>query len=647
MMRNTAMQERPAPRGLRLARRQLMERGELARELVGPELARSWLRSWQAGLQPSGRTPGAPHASGAQLARALELQRELVAHARPAMEFLAEQTEGTDSMVLLAGADGLVLQALGDLHFIGRAERVALRPGATWREEHRGTNAIGTALADGRPVVVHADEHYLERNGFLTCAAAPIVAPSGGLLGVLDVSGDHRGYHRHTIGLVRSAACMIEHRLFETRHDARHWPGTVLRLHAQPEGIGTLTEGLLAVREDGALAGANRAALQMLGLQWGTLARTLLADVVAESLAQLLDCFLRAPSAPRIVHGRDGQAFWARIETARPVQAHRVRPPEAVTEAVEQDALAALDTGDAAMCATLARARKLAGSAIPLLVQGESGAGKEVLARAMHDSSPRRGQAFVAVNCAALPEALIEAELFGYERGAFTGAAREGAIGRIREAQGGTLFLDEIGDMPPALQTRLLRVLQDRQVTPLGGGKPVPVDFWLVCATHRDLRAQIADGRFREDLFYRLNGFTLRVPPLRARTDLPGLLQRELRRLLPQREVDIAPDLLACLRAHDWPGNLRQLASVLRTACALLEPHEAQIGWQHLCDDFAASLRGVPAPAGDAAAPEDLRSLSRRAIQRCVRDAEGNLSEAARRLGISRNTLYRRLADAG
>ena len=645
MMRNTAMQERPAARGLRLARRQLMERGELPRELIGPDLAPSWQRSWQAGLRPCGRMPGAPHASGAQLARALELQRELVAHARPAMEFLAEHTEGTDSMVILAGADGLLLQALGDLHFISRAERVALRPGAIWCEQHRGTNAIGTALADAQPVVVHADEHYLERNGFLTCAAAPIVAPSGSVLGVLDVSGDHRGYHRHTIGLVRSAARMIEHRLFETRHHPRHWPGIVLRLHAQPEGIGTLTEGLLAVREDGTLAGANRTAIQMLGITWNALARTSLADVIAEPLSLLLDCFQRAPSAPRIVHGREGQAVWARIEAARPVQVHRSTPPEAVTEIAAADALAALDTGDAAMQATLSRARKLAGTAIPLLVQGESGAGKEVLARAMHDSSPRRGQGFVAVNCAALPETLIEAELFGYERGAFTGAAREGAIGRIREAQGGTLFLDEIGDMPPALQTRLLRVLQDRQVTPLGGGKPVPVDFWLVCATHRDLRAQIEAGRFREDLFYRLNGFTLKVPALRARTDLPELLQRELRRLLPQREVALAPDLLAALRAYAWPGNLRQLSNVLRTACALLEPHEAQIGWQHLCDDFAASLRDVPPRDSQAEPVDDLRSVSRRAIERCVKDADGNMSEAARRLGISRNTLYRRLAE--
>src|SRR6185369_12055044 len=212
-----APQGRPVASQLREARRQLMNRGSLAVDLIQPDLARSWLRSWDAGLQPCGRMAGAPHASGAQLARALEVQRELVAHARPVMEFVADQTRETDSMVILAGADGILLHALGDAQFVNRAERVALRPGASWNEQFRGTNAIGTALTDGRAIVVHADEHYLERNSFLTCAAAPIHGPGGCLLGVLDVSGDRRGYHRHTLGLVRSAARMIEHRLFETR----------------------------------------------------------------------------------------------------------------------------------------------------------------------------------------------------------------------------------------------------------------------------------------------------------------------------------------------------------------------------------------------------------------------------------------------
>jgi transcriptional regulator with PAS, ATPase and Fis domain len=196
--------------------------------------------------------------------------------------------------------------------------------------------------------------------------------------------------------------------------------------------------------------------------------------------------------------------------------------------------------------------------------------GKELFARAVHDSGPRRSKPFVAINCAAVPENLIEAELFGYAPGAFTGARRDGSPGRVREAQGGTLFLDEIGDMPLPMQARLLRVLQERQVSPLGGGPSVTVDFALMCATHCKLREAAEQGRFRSDLYYRINGLTLQLPPLRERTDFAVLTKRLLHDLNPGRLVGMAPKLLERLRQHPWPGNLRQYANVLRTASAML-----------------------------------------------------------------------------
>jgi transcriptional regulator of acetoin/glycerol metabolism len=624
-------------------------------DLIESDLARSWERSWQAGLQPMGRMPGAPNASGAQLARELERQRELVAHARPVMEFLHEQTRESDSMSILAGSDGMLLHTLGDPQFVGRAERVALRLGAIWQEQFRGTNAIGTALADARAVVVHAEEHYLERNGFLTCAAVPIHDPKGRILGALDVSGDHRGYHRHTLGLVRSAARMIEHRLFDTRHDPRQWSGLRLRFHIQPEGIGTVAEGLLAVTEDGQLAGANAAALELLDLDWKRLTHTRVDAVLAESLAQLMDWGQRSSATPHVVHTRGARAVWVRVEAGRLPHVARhglvtdIRASVAVVQGA--DALAVLDTGDAVFQTAIARARKLMGKPIAILLQGESGVGKEVFARAAHRSGPRGEQPFVAVNCAALPENLIEAELFGYQGGAFTGARREGAPGRIREAHGGTLFLDEIGDMPLPLQARLLRVLQDRVVVPLGGGKPAGVDFALVCATHRDLTTEMQAGRFREDLYYRLNGLTLRLPPLRERTDLNQLLQRELQSLMPERAATVSPEVMNAMQGYRWPGNVRQLFNALRTACALLEPDDEAIDWEHLPDDLLLALKpqtaaprsGSPGDATDI--PADLRTLSRQTIERTVAECEGNLSEAARVLGISRNTLYRRRRD--
>ena len=638
-----------APHQVREARRQLNNGGEISAELLGPTLARSWQRSALAGLTPGGRPQGAPHASAPQLARALDLQRDLVAHATPVMEFLYEQTRDTDSMVILADAQGMLLHALGDAGFVGRAERVALRPGATWHERWRGTNAIGTALAEQEAVAVHAGEHFLERNAFLTCAAAPIHDPSGRLLGALDLSGDHRGYHRHTLGLVRSAVRMIEHRLFDTRHAA----GLRLRLHARPEGISTLTESLLALSEDGWVIGANDAALTTLGFGWGDIGARQLDQLFELSADGLHDLAQQTSQRAVPVRTRDGRVLWLRAQSglqSMTVAAGRSGSFSAPHSSAEpaRDALAALDTGDAALRTALDRARRVLDKPIALLLLGESGVGKEVFARAAHASGPRRHKPFVAVNCAALPETLIESELFGYRPGAFTGAHRDGSPGRIREADGGVLFLDEIGDMPLAMQGRLLRVLQERQVLPLGGGKPVPVDVQLVCATHRPLRDELKAGRFREDLYYRINGLSLPLPPLRERQDLDALVARLLAEISPELPRALAPDMARLMARYTWPGNLRQLSNALRTACALMDDAEVWIDWQHLPDDLAEDLRSVSAanPEPDAAMPTGtLKDLAAQRLDQVLAQSGGNLSEAARLLGISRNTLYRRLRE--
>jgi transcriptional regulator with PAS, ATPase and Fis domain len=262
----------------------------------------------------------------------------------------------------------------------------------------------------------------------------------------------------------------------------------------------------------------------------------------------------------------------------------------------------------------------------------------------------------VAINCAAVPENLIEAELFGYSAGAFTGARREGSPGRLREAHGGTLFLDEIGDMPLGLQARLLRVLQERQVSPLGGGPVVSVDFALICATHCKLREAVAQGRFRSDLFYRINGLTVQLPALRERTDFVTLTGHLLADLNPQREVHVAPKLLERFGQYAWPGNLRQYANALRTASAMLEAHETCIDWEHLSDDLLEDLSDQPAakvpvgrqmvsePSTTREGSQNLAQLSQAVIRQALDQCGGNMSQAARCLGISRQTMYRKLS---
>jgi transcriptional regulator of acetoin/glycerol metabolism len=622
---------------LRRARQQLIEQGELPSGFAHAAVARSWQRCFKAGLAPVGRLPEVPHLSAEQLGRVAEQRRELIAHARPVMEYVHAQTRDSGSMVILADDRGLLLQALGDADFLSRAERVALMPGATWAERHRGTNAIGTALAESAAVTVHGAEHYLERNGFLTCAAAPVAAPDGRLLGVLDISGDHRGRHPHTFSLVQAAAQMIENRLFDTYHAS----GLRLRFHPLAEGIGTLAEGVLAVSEDGWIVGANRSGLQLLGLTSADLGAVPVARVFDTRVDELVAWGSRAPVQPMPVGGLHGRRFFVRVELGR-------KPLATVpSKAKPQDALAAIDIGDERLAAAIDRARRVLGKQIPLLLQGESGVGKEVFAQAVHRSGPRRDAPFVAVNCAALPENLIESELFGHVAGAFTGARREGSLGRIREADGGTLFLDEIGDMPLALQARLLRVLQEKCVTPLGSGKAIAVDFALICASHRNLKDEMEAGRFRTDLYYRINGLGLTLPALRERSDFGRLVLRMLDEFSGRQDVALEATVAEAFARHAWPGNLRQLANALRTAVALLDENETLIGWQHLPDDLKDELKerhpGGTRQAPDQDFPDDLRAMSEVAIQRAIGVSSGNLSEAARRLGVSRSTLYRRL----
>ena len=286
---------------------------------------------------------------------------------------------------------------------------------------------------------------------------------------------------------------------------------------------------------------------------------------------------------------------------------------------------------DPAMKASLKLAQHLAQRGIPLLLAGETGSGKEVFARALHELSHRYAGPFVAVNCAAIPEALIESELFGYRKGAFTGAAREGYRGRILQADGGTLFLDEIGDMPIALQARLLRVLETREIVPLGGEQPVNVDLQVVSATHRDLEAGVREGRFREDLYYRLAGMCIELPPLRRRADRRALLLRVLFEESQGRAV-FAPAALDLLDAYAWPGNFRELRNAVKVAIVLST------------DDIVRPEHLPPAIAtGVASAPGDERG----ALLASIEHHRWNLSAVARRLGISRRTLYRRMHRLG
>jgi sigma-54 dependent transcriptional regulator, acetoin dehydrogenase operon transcriptional activator AcoR len=595
-----------------------------------------------------------------------ERNQRLHSHAAPVMEMLFEQIVGTESMVVLCDSSGTIIHSIGDDDFLSRASKVALQPGVNWSEQAKGTNAIGTALIEEAPTLVHADEHYMYANHFLTCSAAPILDPRGNILGVLDVTGDHRSYHQHTMALVKMSARMIEnHWLSDDHRNAMR-----LHFHSRAEFIGTLMEGILAVASDGRIVGANRSALEQLGQSGATLRMQSLVSLFGTTIPALVDRFRSPLATPLLAHTDNGRSFHVQARFSAPgwgaghsfVEASTAAPHHAQAQPQPgaggaPRGLSHLQTGDTQMGVVVAKLRRVLDRDIPVLLMGETGTGKELLARAIHHDSARARRPFVAVNCASIPETLIEAELFGYEEGAFTGARRKGQVGKILQASGGTLFLDEIGDMPLPLQAHLLRVLQERQVTPLGSAKSVPVGLALICATHRNLREMISAQAFREDLYYRLNGLAVKLPPLRERSDLAALVRRILDAEPSARHLRLAPEVLQLFKAFSWPGNVRQLYNVLRTA-AVMAGQEREITHEHLPDDFLEEARGhggaavvgstapaaaEPVLAAPTAKPASLHELELQAIRDALEAAGGNISVAAKRLGVSRNTIYRKL----
>ncbi len=679
--------------GAGMARDVVRNSGTVPSGLLPSEIEMSWERCLGYGLDNDQADEFDP-LERVQLLEELEKSRHLLTHAQPVMDVLFEQIVDTQNVVVLANNEGYILHSCGDPEFLTRAEKVALAPGVEWSEAHRGTNAIGTALAMGAPVVVDGGQHFLSANRFLTCSASPIYDPYGHLTGILDVSGDHRSSNRHTMALVRMSVQMIENRMFASTFTEM----LTLRFHARPEFVGTLCEGMAAFAEDGALLSANRNACFQFGKNLEQLRGTNFNSLFGMPINRLLDHLLVRPqdslaltlaSGVRVQARADFLPIHLRRHSRLALQSPPGAPQSGAATEIAGRSVAApsrqncpmerLRTGDPQINAVVNKVKKVIGHDIPILIQGETGTGKELLANAIHCVSPRAAKPFVAVNCAAIPEGLIESELFGYEEGAFTGARRKGSTGRILQADGGTLFLDEIGDMPLSLQARLLRVLQERIVIPLGSAKSYPVNIAVICATHRRIRDSVSSGLFREDLYFRLNGLTVMLPPLRERTDLDALVASLLRELGGQHPPSIDPEVLELFRRHPWPGNLRQLSNLLRTAVVMAEG-EATIRCEHLPDDFIEDVlrtmglaaatdsfptaavfprNGVPAaqgpgsPGDPAPARVDppevaagrLQDMALHAIRDALARNGGNMSSAARELGVSRSTLYRKLQD--
>jgi transcriptional regulator of acetoin/glycerol metabolism len=602
------------------ARVVLERRGLAADDLLPAPIAESWTRCLAAGLDPR-KPPPRTFVDDATLQEARQRRDLLRRLALGEMENLYHQIAGSNFMVAFAAADGILLDTITDQSFSEAAGASSIRPGTLWAEISCGTNALGTVVTTGKPIMVHGAEHFFAQFDTLTCIAAPVFDAEGTLAGVLDASSDCRSRQQHTGALVAMAATQIENGLFRESHRT----DVLIALHSRAEYLHTLSAGLLAVDPGGMVLGANMQARFLLQGLPVTRGRRL-EDLFRSRLEDLLDA---SRNNERVrLEDRVGSVFAARLENVRIVRPVAV-PMVVASPLAPRSGFVAEDPVVAALVRQMERAAR---RKLPILLRGETGTGKEQFARHAHAASGQPG-AFVAVNCAALPESLAEAELFGHVEGAFTGARRGGAPGLVLEADGGTLFLDEIGEMKPPLQTVLLRLLDDWAVRPVGGGRRLQADVLLVAATNADLGQAMAAGRFRADLFYRLNTIEIALPPLRDRTDFAAIVRHVLGSVAPDWQIDDAA--IGELQRLPWPGNIRELRALLTRLTLLMAAGVID----------AETVSGLGGRTTDAAADRSLREMLHERIRAVHHQTAGNISETARRLRISRNTVYRALAD--
>lgn len=629
--------------------------GSTVRKLIGS----SWDRCSTVGVDAHHSRSPVVVAEGA-LHRLRQQHRLLMEAAASTLAENATLLADARCMLVLSDSAGVVLDIAGPPSTLDAGRDVNLIVGGDWSEPVIGTNAIGTVIATERPVQVHAAEHYCEGVKRWTCSAAPIHDPRDHtLLGVLDVSGPGMSFCRQNLAVALTAARNIEAtlvkrllgertRLLEAclRARPRDGEGVVVLDHSgcvvfiNEEALARMLRGDMGLR----LNVGQRLAERGMTPTLEDLAKGLPEEYRREWMRSLgtgdeaLGTLLVIPDEPRhSVPAAAASGSSVVSATSAPIDAAR---------GGEVDPFAGIIGDSPRLRSTLARARRLAAGSVPLLIEGETGVGKELFARGVQSASGVANGPLITCNCGALSKELIGSELFGYVKGAFTGASNDGRVGCFELADGGTLCLDEIGEMPMDLQPWLLRVLDEGVVVRLGDHRPRHVNVRLLALTNRDLRAEVAAGRFRQDLYYRIGVTSLSIPPLREREgDVLRLLEHfnvSLSASHGRAPLEFEARTVAALVKHAWPGNVRELRNVVEGL--VLMSGAAPVALENLPRELAA---GAVSPNATRSDDGGLEASERCTITLAIERTGGNLSLAARQLGISRSTLYRKMDRFG
>ncbi len=640
-----------------------IDTGNSAFSQVREVILRSWQRCFKKGVDPHNNNLH-DHLKGDKLAEALQHRERLMSVAHPFMTDLYALVKGSGFVVVLTNEAGYILELFGDEGAGETPMTSNFFIGASWHEKDAGTNAIGTAIEEQQPVQVSGPEHYCRKHHCLTCSAAPIFDPEDQLIGILDISGAYESAHLHTLGMVVAAAKAIvaQLRIRLKNHQLAMANKKLVSF------FNMVSDGVLILDRKGTVTEFNPAAERIFGANRSNLtgtkfSRLLVSDSSREkagldwmkSHAEIeifLDtgngpCQCLASAEPII---DEQETVTGSFLTLRPIKAvqhlvHRFSGYSAPLQFTD------LIGKSREMQEAIDLAKLSAQSASNVLLQGESGTGKEIFAQSIHNQSSRHGAPFIPLNCGAIPRELVGSELFGYEDGAFTGACRGGKPGKFELADGGTLFLDEIGDMPLEQQAVLLRVIQEKRMTRIGGIKVTPVDVRLICATHKNLLEKVRKGTFRQDLYYRLNVMSITIPPLRERLeDIPLLFQYFLDKLCKDRghRLTVDRDLMHYLYAYHWPGNVRELQNVVERATNLaingvVSVHQLPGEIVNRQAEISSPPAAAPPPANRQQRMLQQKERQKHHLVHLLNVHAGNVTEVARELGVSRKTVYNRM----
>lgn len=606
---------------------------------MNPIVEKSWLKCQRNGLDPM---EGRGRRADEKVFQSIRAgNKELLEIALPVMQSVYEIVKQSHFLLVLTDSVGYVLETIGDLAVQQMSKELEFVKGSLWSDLEVGTNAIGIALDYDTSIQMIGPEHYGLPHHKWTCSAAPIHGVNGEIIGCLDLSGDSHSAspHTHTLGLVVAAAFSIE-TMIKQQHSARLMRKT---LDSSENGIVLLNDAFSPIW-------INQAAEKNFGLTMSLLEdsdfREYMPDVDWTQLEHWEQERQYITNDTRLIVGRhvydcsatmlptlDGDTRTFTVTLKR--QEYLIDSVNKVSGNRANYTFEHIYAQDPLMKKTIQLAQKFACYDGVVLIEGESGTGKELFAQAIHNESSRAKGPFVAVNCASLPRDLIESELFGYEKGAFTGALKEGNPGKFELANSGTLFLDEIGEMPLEFQAKLLRAVESLRIRRLGGTQERKLDVRVIAATNRNLRMESEQGRFRQDLFYRLNVLKLDIPPLRERPlDISGCAEIFLDRFnkrYPKQQKNMSKGYLDALMQYNWPGNVRELQnSIERTFYACSEDTLAPEDFCYVTGNTKLQQDSVPQ-----------RDSMYNKVVEALLSTKGNVEQAAKILQVSRATFYR------